>query len=115
MSNTPTREQVTAAYTKFLDRHSGDTDAAMADLTTFMYGYTDPAPPDPLHPEMVLDSPAMVGQQIFSQGMPWFAVVQAATTAYAEEYVPQPAPSKIAQFQQWIIEGMQDDPPKVTA
>lgn len=104
MADNPTREQIAFAYDKFLTKHAGDKDAAMADLMTFMLGYSAPPPPD-MQAAMVLDSPAMVGQSIFSAGMPWFAVVQQAIQEYAAHGQPVPTDVQIANFRA-LIESM---------
>lgn len=105
MSSNPTQEQVAFAYGQYLKAHNGDTAAAMADLETFIRGYSDP-PTNTTHPEMVLDEPAMVSHSIFSAGMPWYAVVQRAQAEYAQNGGPQPSQVRIDEFRQWIESGM---------
>lgn len=105
MSNNPTRDQIAYAYQKYSEARDGDSVLAMADLATFLRGYSAPPPPDPLHPEMVLDAPAKVGETIFSAGQPWFAVVSRAMTEFAESGGPKPTDAQIEEFRQ-LVEAM---------
>lgn len=104
MSDNPSQQQIAYAYGQFIKRHNGDADAAMADIQTFMLGYSAP-PTDTTRADMVLEEPAMVGNSIFSAGYPWFAVVQRAIKEYAEHGGPQPSATRIAEFRQWIEQG----------
>lgn len=114
MSNpNPSRDQIAFAYGKYLAKHGGDPTLAMADLQTFLVGYSGPADPDPQHPEMVLEAPAKVGEAIFARGMPWFAVVQRAMTEYAEHGGPTPTAAQIADFRA-LVESIQLPPTPTT-
>lgn len=104
MADNPSREQIAFAYDKYLTKHAGDKDAAMADLMTFMLGYSEPPAPD-VQTAMVLDAPAMVGQSIFSAGMPWFVVVQQAVAEYVAHGQPVPTDVQIANFRA-LVESM---------
>lgn len=105
MSN-PSQQQIAFAYGVYLKEHNGDTAAAMADIQTFIAGYSDPTV-DPTHAaDLVLDTPAMVGNEIFAAGLPWFAVVQRAKDEYAQRGGPQPAAVRIDEFRKWIESGM---------
>lgn len=102
--NTPSQQQVAFAYGQYLKAHNGDPSAAMADLQVFLKGYSDPVI-DTTHPDMRLDKPAMVGNEIFATGLPWFAVVQRAQAEYAERGGPQPSATRIAEFCAWLEQG----------
>lgn len=103
MSNpNPSREQIAFAYGKYLTKHNGDTDAAMADLQTFILGYSAPPDVDPQHPEMVLEAAAKVGETIFAAGQPWFAVVSRAMTEYTENGGPTPTATQIDDFRKLV-------------
>jgi len=102
MNNTPSREQIAYAYGRFLAMRGGDKASAMIDVSTFVLGYSDPPPGDATHPEMRLDTEAMVGKTIFSKGMPWYVVVQRAAQEYANRGAPEPTDVQIAEFRTMI-------------